>query len=153
MPIHAQYRHTNLVARDWRKLAQFYIDLFGCVQVGAERRAKGPWVEKLTGIDDLGVEGAHLRLPGGGDEGPTLEIFQFNQIDERPAAKLNQPGFAHIAFEVDDVTAARDEALRLGASEVGELVTTEIAGAGKITVVYLADPEGNIFELQHWHRE
>jgi len=26
----ARYVHTNLVARDWRKLAAFYQDLFGC---------------------------------------------------------------------------------------------------------------------------
>ena len=53
----------------------------------------------------------HLRLPGYGDEGPTLEVFQYNrQMDpSKPAA--NRPGFAHIAFAVDDVMAARDAVL------------------------------------------
>jgi predicted enzyme related to lactoylglutathione lyase len=26
----ARYAHTNLIARDWRKLAAFYIEHFGC---------------------------------------------------------------------------------------------------------------------------
>ena len=33
---------------------------------------------------------------------------------------------------------------------VGDLVTAEIPGAGRITFVYLTDPEGNIIELQKW---
>jgi hypothetical protein len=33
---------------------------------------------------------------------------------------------------------------------VGEIVSVEIPGAGRITFVYVTDPEGNIVELQHW---
>ena len=29
----------------------------------------------------------------------------------------------------------------------------EIAGAGRLTLCYVCDPEGNIIELQTWHRE
>jgi predicted enzyme related to lactoylglutathione lyase len=25
-----KYAHTNIIARDWEKLAQFYIDVFDC---------------------------------------------------------------------------------------------------------------------------
>lgn len=32
-PMKARYGHTNLVALDWRKLAHFYTDLFGCLPV------------------------------------------------------------------------------------------------------------------------
>jgi len=28
-----KYTHTNLVARDWRRLADFYIKVFGCTPV------------------------------------------------------------------------------------------------------------------------
>ena len=64
---------------------------------------------------------------------------------------LSGPGFAHLAFEVPDVAAKRAEILALGGRDVGELVTIDIAGAGRLTLVYLADPEGNIIELQRWH--
>ena len=55
-----------------------------------------------------------------------------------------------MAFEVDDVDAARDEVLAAGGGCVGDLVTAEIANAGTITFVYVTDPEGNIIELQKW---
>jgi hypothetical protein len=29
----------------------------------------------------------------------------------------------------------------------------DIPGAGRVTFVYLTDPEGNIIELQHWAEE
>ena len=31
MTISAKYTHTNLVARDWKKLARFYEEVFGCL--------------------------------------------------------------------------------------------------------------------------
>jgi len=151
MSVSARYAHTNLVALDWRRLASFYQDLFGCQPVGSRRHARGAWVEELTSIEAAEVDGIHLRLPGFASDGPTLEIFQYSRHAEWHPPVLNQPGFAHIAFEVDDVRQARQAALDLGASEVGKVLTTDIPGAGTITVVYMADPEGNLFELQHWH--
>jgi predicted enzyme related to lactoylglutathione lyase len=92
----------------------------------------------------------HLRLPGYGSEGPTLEIFQYNHQEERPKTAANRPGFAHVAFAVDDVEDAREAVLAAGGGTLGKLVSVEIAGAGKITLVYMTDPEGNIIELQKW---
>ena len=41
MPIHAKYVHTNLIARDWKRLIRFYIDVFGCEPKGPERDMSG----------------------------------------------------------------------------------------------------------------
>lgn len=149
MTIHARYVHTNLIANDWKRLATFYERVLGCVPVLPERDLSGEWLEAATGVPQARIRGIHLRLPGYGDEGPTLEIFQYDrQLDQsRPAA--NRPGFAHIAFAVDDVAAARDAVLAAGGGAVGDLVSVEIPGAGQITFVYATDPEGNIVELQH----
>jgi hypothetical protein len=38
----ARYKYTNLIARDWQRLAQFYEDVFGCVRVPPERHLSGP---------------------------------------------------------------------------------------------------------------
>jgi catechol 2,3-dioxygenase-like lactoylglutathione lyase family enzyme len=144
----AKYRHTNIVAQDWQKLAEFYERVCGCSVVPPERANVGDWVERSTGVPGAEVRGVHLRLPGYGDDGPTLEIFQYNRVEERAKTAINRPGLAHLAFEVDDVEAARDAVLAAGGGRVGDLVTAEIAGAGRITFVYLTDPEGNIIELQ-----
>ncbi|VAX39319.1 hypothetical protein MNBD_PLANCTO02-447 [hydrothermal vent metagenome] len=70
-----RYAHTNLVARNWEVLRDFYIDLFDCQPVGTVRNRAGEIVERLTGIENIAVVGQHLRLPGYSEEGPTLEIF------------------------------------------------------------------------------
>jgi predicted enzyme related to lactoylglutathione lyase len=92
----------------------------------------------------------HLRLPGYGDEGPTLEIFSYNILEERPQTAVNRPGFGHIAFQVDDVATAREAVLAAGGHSVGEVVTLQSATGAKVTWCYVTDPEGNIIELQAW---
>ncbi len=148
--IKAKFKHTNIVARDWRELSDFYCQVLGCVEVPPERAATGEWVELCTNVPGAEVRGIHLRLPGYGDDGPTLEIFQYNNAQNHPETAINRPGLAHLAFEVDDVEAARDEVTAAGGDCVGELVTVDIPDAGIITFIYMTDPEGNIIELQKW---
>jgi catechol 2,3-dioxygenase-like lactoylglutathione lyase family enzyme len=94
------------------------------------------------------LRGEHLRLPGHGPEGPTLEIFNYNILKEKPAAAVNRPGFGHIAFVVDDVPAAREAVIAAGGRAVGDVVTLTNALGKQLTWVYVTDPEGNILELQ-----
>ena len=145
-----KFSHTNIISKDWQKLAQFYNDVFGCEPVYPERDLKGEWIDRVTGIKDVRIRGIHLRLPGYTD-GPTLEIFQYNRPDESsemPA--INKVGFSHIAFLVEDVRLFYDRLLANGGSTLGELLEKEIEGVGVLTVVYARDPEGNIIEIQNW---
>lgn len=148
--MNVRYTHTNIVAEDWRRLADFYEQVLGCEPVPPERASSAEWVERCTGVSGAGIRGIHLRLPGCGENGPTLEIFEYNNTEKRPKTAINRPGFAHLAFEVDEVEAARDEVLAAGGGCVGELVTVDIKNAGTITFIYMTDPEGNIIELQKW---
>lgn len=148
----ARYGHTNLIARDWRRLARFYEEQFGCVPVPPERDFTGPDLERGTGIPGVALRGAHLRLPGHGPDGPTLEIFNYNLLQEAPATAVNRPGFGHIAFVVDDVPSARQAVLAAGGRPVGGIVTLTTATGAKVTWVYVADPEGNVLELQSWSK-
>jgi catechol 2,3-dioxygenase-like lactoylglutathione lyase family enzyme len=146
----ARFAHTNIIAQDWKRLARFYEQVFGCKPVPPERHLAGEWLEAATGVRGARIEGIHLRLPGYGNEGPTLEIFQYDDWADRSDTAINRPGLGHIAFAVDDVEAARRAVLEAGGGGLGEVVSVEIAKAGAITFVYLTDPEGNIIELQHW---
>lgn len=150
MALHAKFVHTNLIARDWERLTRFYESVFGCQRIAPERHLTEQWVEDATGIPHAEIHGIHLRLPGYGENGPTLEIFQYVPQRERAEKNINHPGFAHIAFSVDNVEAARDAVIEAGGTTVGALTTVEIPRAGKITFIYLADPEGNIIEVQQW---
>jgi len=150
MPISARYVHTNLVARDWRRLVAFYVDVLGCAAVPPQRDLSGAWLEAATGLTNARVQGIHLRLPGHGPTGPTLEVFAYDEPAEAVAPQINRPGLAHLAFAVDDLPAAVAAVLAAGGSLVGEVVDTTIPGVGELCFAYAADPEGNIVELQRW---
>jgi len=148
-----RYAHTNIVARDWRGLANFYEQVLQCEPLPPERDYKGEGIGKIAGIDpdpNARLTGIHLRLPGHGPNGPTLEIFQYQPEASEGAIQSNTPGFSHIAFAVDDVGETAARFLEWGGSEIGEYTEMEIENAGHIALHYLADPEGNIVELQKW---
>ena len=146
----ARYVHTNLVARDWQSLARFYESLFGCVRVPPEREYSGAALDAGTGIPNSAIRGVHLRLPGHGSEGPTLEIFSYSRLSESPLPAVNRPGVVHLAFEVASVEDARQQVLAAGGNPVGEIVTLTTADGRRVTWCYVTDPEGNIIELQSW---
>ena len=143
-----RYVHTNLVARDWRRLAGFYVEAFSCVPVPPERDLSGGWLDRATGVEGARVRGVHLRLPGYGDFGPTLEIFQYDPALEADKPAPNRPGLGHLAFAVEDVEATRRRVRALGGGALGETVTAGISGVGGLQFAYLTDPEGNIIEVQ-----
>lgn len=146
----ARYGHTNLIARDWRTVARFYQDVFGCTPVPPERDYRGRDLDAGTALSGAHLTGAHLLLPGHGQDGPTLEIYHYDALESRPATAVNRPGFAHIAFGVDDVVAARAEVLAAGGRAVGEVVTLQVSTGARVTWCYVTDPEDNIVELQSW---
>ena len=149
----ARYGHTNLIARDWRRLAAFYQDVFGCIPVPPERDYSGELAERGTGVPGAAFRGVHLRLPGHGPDGPTLEIYTYaTNVDPAAAPAANRVGWGHIAFMVDDVAEASRAALAAGGAPLSgaEVVTTRTADGRRVTWCYLADPEGNLVELQSW---
>ena len=150
MPIRAKYVHTNLIAKDWKRLVRFYIDVFGCEPKGPERDLSGAWLDGVNAVRNAHLTGVHLRLPGYDKDGPTLEIFSYDKVVERGMPIANQCGLAHIAFSVGDVDEALQAVIAAGGGAVGKIASTEVDGVGLLRVVYARDPEGNIVELQKW---
>lgn len=146
-----RYAHVNIIATNWKRLCGFYEQVFDCEPVSTERDHHGPKIDALTAIPNVRVQGRHLRVPGHGENGPTIEIFTFSENAPNQPKPLNRPGFAHLAFEVDDLDTTRAKVKELGGDDYGELVTIEIAGAGSLNLLYMTDPEGNIVELQKWN--
>jgi len=148
--IDARFGHLNLIARDWRALADFYIRVFGCEIVPPERDYSGDELAAGTGVPGASLRGAHLRLPGHGPTGPTLEVYQYGSMPDGLPPAANRPGFQHIAFAVPSVAAARETVLAEGGAAVGSVVTLQAADGRFVTWAYVTDPEGNIVELQSW---
>ena len=148
--IDARFGHLNLIARDWRALADFYTGMFGCELVPPERDYSGDDLAAGTGVPGAALRGVHLRLPGHGPTGPTLEIYQFETMPDGLPPAANRPGFQHIAFVVPSVVDARAAVLAAGGRAIGTVVTLQTADGRFVTWTYVTDPEDNIIELQSW---
>ncbi|OON69067.1 glyoxalase [Hymenobacter sp. CRA2] len=142
----ARYAHTNLTAEDWETLASFYERVFGCVRLLPQR----DYQDEALETSRLRLRGVHLRLPGHGDNGPTLEIFGYDPLSHRARTAPNRPGFGHIAFEVPDVAAARAVVLAEGGTALGDIATQVTPLGRRVTWAYVMDPECNVIELQAW---
>ena len=82
-----RYVHTNLVAKDWKKLSQFYIDVFHCTPKPPERDYSGNWLDKALDIENCKLQGIHLILPGYTDKKRTnirnISIFPGSRIHRK----------------------------------------------------------------------
>ena len=148
-----KYVHTNIISDDWKRLSNFYETVFGCVPIPPERNQSGSWLEKGTGVKNASLTGVHLRLPGYGSNGPTLEIYQYCELlnpGVEPAA--NRKGIGHLAFKVNNVELILNSILLNGGKAIGKISQNYIEGLGTIEFVYAADPEGNILEIQNWSK-
>lgn len=146
-----RYAHTNIAAKEWKTLSDFYIKVFGCKVKPPERELSGEWLDSATGLENAQLQGVHLLLPGHGENGPTLEIFSYKNMIPTGNIMANHTGFTHIAFEVDDVDSIFAKALESGGTTLGKVTTKEVQGVGMLKFVYFRDPEGNIIEIQSWN--
>ncbi len=145
-----KFAHTNIVSTNWKQLADFYVKTFDCKIVPPIRKQSGDWLEKGTGLKNAKLEGAHLLLPGYGKNGPTLEIYQYEDIVKQDVVSPNTRGFGHIAFEVESVEIVLESLERNGGKAFGKITKRMVNDVGEITFIYATDPEGNLIELQNW---
>ena len=87
-----RFAHTNIVSNDWKALVDFYVNAFDCKIVPPIRKQHGEWLDQGTGMQNAKLEGAHLLLPGHGETGPTLEIYQYENIAPQEAVLPNNRG-------------------------------------------------------------
>ena len=143
-----KFVHTNIIAKDWKTLSDFYIEVFDCKPIYPERNFKEPWLEKGTGVPEAALKGIHLLLPGFDRNGPTLEIFTYKSNKAPGMNYADTEGYGHIAFQVTDLEEVLEKALRKGAKKLGDISQTEIQNTGILRFIYIRDPENNIIELQ-----
>jgi glyoxylase I family protein len=144
-----RYSHTNIVSHDPERLGAFYVEVFGCVRTGPDRVLEEEWIGRGIGMPGARVHGFHLRLPGHGEAGPTLEIFKVSDLDAVGGSVITRPGLMHMAF--DDIEDALERVLAAGGSRQGEIIEAVSPGLRRAGFVYARDPDGNIVELLQWH--
>ncbi len=145
-----KYSHTNLNAKDWKALRDFYCDVFEGKVVPPERDLGGAWFEKASGMKGAHVRGCHVAFPGYEAGGPVLEIFTHENAEGEPGA-FNHTGFGHLGILVDDVEATYKKLLAHGGSSDGQVTSHYYENKGQtLTLIYAKDPEGNLIEIMKW---
>ena len=115
-------------------------------QIDFYRRAFDLKVEGQADVPEYNFTAAMLASPTGWH----LELFKRDGAAPRPVpddvdGQHNVLGLGHVCFAVDDLEAALDRLVSLGAAM--RLPPIPYPGVPEWRLAYLADPEGNLIEL------
>ncbi|HEV7321640.1 MAG TPA: VOC family protein [Ensifer sp.] len=137
--------HINLVARDAYALAAFYVNVLECECLREPRMLTGEKVGIGNGIANSEICSIWLKFPA--LDRPFLEIHQHKVMHDRGQPRVNEPGFGHLSFQMEDIRAVLSEIIRAGGSQIGEI--TDFGTKDQpYFIAYARDPEGNILELE-----
>lgn len=121
---------------------RFWIDGLGAT---LERTGEmgGEFLGEVTG-----AHGAAVRMAVVTVAGQTIELLEYRDIrGESGSSRPYDPGFAHLAFEVDDIDAALTRIAEFGWTAQG--TPQPIAGGTKVgtRVMYAVGPNGETIEF------
>lgn len=134
--------HLGISTSDLDRSLSFYGELMG-IEILGKGPFEGEAYTKITALEHARGRMAMLRV---GDT--YIEIFEYER-SKGEKRKSNRPvdelGFNHLCFEVDDV---QKEYQRLKQAGVDFHSPPQVFGTAK--AVYGRDPDGNVFELVEW---
>lgn len=135
--------HTSFTVTDLDRTVGFFRDCLGFQLLN--RAPRDPdIVSRITGVEGADMEIAFLRGPG-----CTIELIEYKapanrgRVEARPC----DAGFAHMAFDVDDVDAAIAAAKQHAVEPIGKPVPINDGPNKGRRVVYLRDPDGVTIEF------
>lgn len=137
--------HINLVARDAKALAAFYVNVFECEYLREPKILSGENVSRGNGLPNSEIYSIWLKLPE--CNAPFLEIHEHKVMHDRQLPRVNEPGFGHLSFQMENLSAVLLALIEAGGMQVGEI--TDFGSVGTpFLIAYGRDPEGNILELE-----
>jgi predicted enzyme related to lactoylglutathione lyase len=137
--------HINLVARDAKALAAFYTTVMKCESLREPKMLSGEKVSRGNGISNSEIYTIWLTFPE--LERPFLEIHEHKFTHDRDQPKVNEPGFGHLSFQMEDISVVLEEIIEAGGAQIGEI--TDFGTPDKpFLIAYARDPEGNVLELE-----
>ncbi len=134
--------HTSFTVSDLDRSIAFFSEVLGFEMVNrAQRDPK--LISSITGVPGADIEVAYIQGPG-----HRLELIQYHgpsersQVDSRPC----DSGFAHVAYDVDDIDAAVAASAPHQVLPIGEVTMIDKGPNAGRKVVYLRDPDGVTIE-------
>lgn len=135
--------HTSFTVSDLDRTLAFFRD-----GLGFEVTSKAPRdphaIEQVVGVEGADIVVAYVRGPD-----HSLELIQYLGPAEREHLRPRpcDVGFAHVAFDVDDIDAAIATAARYDVRPVGQVYTVDKGPNAGNRVAYLRDPDGITVEF------
>ncbi|KQW58555.1 MULTISPECIES: VOC family protein [Ensifer] len=137
--------HINLVARNAEALAAFYMNVMKCESLREPKMVSGEKVSRGNGISNSEIYTIWLTFPE--LERPFLEIHEHKVTHDRDQPRVNEPGFGHLSFQMEDISVVLAEIIQAGGAQIGEI--TDFGTPDKpFLIAYARDPEGNVLELE-----
>jgi len=134
--------HTSFTVSDLDRSITFFTEVLGFEMVN--RASRDPkLISSITGVPGADIEVAYIQGPG-----HRLELIQYHgpsersQVESRPC----DSGFAHVAYDVDDVDAAVAASAPHQVLPIGEVTVIDKGPNAGRKVVYLRDPDGVTIE-------
>jgi catechol 2,3-dioxygenase-like lactoylglutathione lyase family enzyme len=135
--------HTSFTVSDVERTVGFMRDCLGFELISKAPRDPA-LVSRITGVEGADMMIAFMKAPG-----HTLELIQYLGPAGKGAIKARpcDTGFAHVAFNVDDVVAAVAAVGPYGVKPISQPVTIDQGPNKGRKVVYLRDWDGVTIEL------
>ena len=134
--------HISVVVEDLAAAITFFTALGMTVE--GKMPVKGPWVDRINGIEDVQVDIVMMRTPDGNGR---IELTKFRNpklVEINPAiAPPNTLGLRSVMFAVESV----DDTVALLRANGGELIGEVAQYEDKYRLCYMRGPAGIIVSL------
>jgi len=135
--------HTSFTVSDLDRSVGFF-----CEALGFELLSKAPrdakTVQRITGVADADMMVAFVQGPG-----HRIELIQYLAPADRGRVECRpcDTGFAHIAYDVDNIDPAMAASARFGFAPLGDPVVIDKGPNTGSRVVYLRNEDGITVEF------
>lgn len=139
--------HINIVVRDLYAAKKFFLELgFTVLHEGS---LTGIWIDSITNLKNVKAEYCALGLK---DRETAIELIKYDVPENSTAIREtvpNEPGFRHVAFEVENIEAVVAQLRKSGVKLFSDIQKYEPANK---KLCYFYGPEGIILELAEYNR-
>ena len=135
--------HTSFTVSDLDRTLAFFRDGLG-FEVTSKAPRDPALIQAITGVEGAELQIAYVRGPG-----HSLELIQYDSPADKGKV-ISRPcdtGFAHVAYDVDDIDAAIATAANYEVRPIGQVTVIDQGPNAGSRVCYLRDPDGVTIEF------
>lgn len=135
--------HTSFTVSNLDRTLAFFCDGLGFQATGRAPRSKDA-IETVTGVPGAAVTICYVQGPG-----HRIELIEYSGPDDRSRVKPRpcDVGFAHVAYDVDDIDAAVAMAARYDVLPINPPYVVDQGPNAGGKAAYLRDPDGITVEF------